>query len=167
MESLLIAGLGLILLGVLLVVVEAFVPSGGVIGLVAVVAAGAGVVMLFRHDTVWGVIGLLTTIVLGPMLFYWCVKMLPHTPLGRAVIGDTGEEIAARRADEDSRWREARNALVDQEGEAVTDLVPVGIVSIGGERHDAVAVGGLVDRGQRVRVVRVDGLQIEVRAAGA
>ena len=50
METLLLAGIGLILLGALLIVVEAFVPSGGVIGLAAAACAVAGVVVLFRHD---------------------------------------------------------------------------------------------------------------------
>lgn len=163
METLLVAGIGLILLGVLLVVIEAFLPSGGIIGLMAAVSAIAGVVLLFRHDGMWGVTGLLVVIVLGPMLFYWCVKMLPYTPIGREIVGDTGEDIVAKRAEETSRWRETRNKLVDREGEAVTDLHPVGVVVIDGERHDAVAHGGLIDRGSGVRVVGVDGLQIQVR----
>jgi len=164
METMLVLGIGLILLGVLLVVIEAFVPSGGIIGLMAAVSAIAGVVMLFRHDTMWGVTGLLIVIVLGPMLFYWSVKMLPYTPIGKAIVGDSGEDIALKRADEVSRWRESRGKLIDQEGEALTDLVPVGVVSIDGQRHDAVAAGGLIDRGTRVRVVQADGLQITVRA---
>jgi len=163
METMLVLGLGLILLGVLLVVIEAFVPSGGIIGLMAAVSAIAGVVMLFRHDTMWGVTGLLLVIVLGPMLFIWSIKLLPHTPLGKSIVGDTGEEIAAKRDLEASRWRETRNSLVDREGEALTDLIPVGVVRIDGQRHDAVAHGEMIDRGTRVRVVGVDGLQIRVR----
>jgi len=165
MESLLLAGLGLILLGALLLVVEAFVPSGGVIGLAAGACAIVGIVLLFKHDTKWGTIGLLTTIVLGPMIFFWALRILPNTPIGKKMFGDSGEDIAARRDQESSHWREQRHALIDQTGTALTDLHPIGIVLINNDRHDAIAKGQIIDKGTPIRVVSIDGLQIEVRSA--
>ncbi|MDF1869851.1 MAG: NfeD family protein [Phycisphaerales bacterium] len=165
MDSLLMAGIGLILLGALLLVVEAFIPSGGVIGLVATAVAIVGIVLLFKHDTTWGAIGLLTTLILGPMLFFWVLKLLPNTPFGKHMFGDSGEEIAAKRDSQSSRWREERNALLDQTGKAVTDLHPVGIVLINNTRHDAIAKGQGIDKDSNIRVVSVDGMQIEVRQA--
>ena len=165
MESLLMAGIGLILLGALLLVVEAFVPSGGVIGLVAFACSVVGIVLLFKHDSTWGVIGLLTTIILGPMLFFWALKLLPSTPVGKKMFGDSSEEIAARRDHQSSHWREQRHALIDQTGTALTDLHPIGIVKINGDRHDAIAQGQIIDMNTPIRVVSVDGIQIEVRPA--
>lgn len=164
METLLMAGIGLILLGALLLVAEAFVPSGGILGLIAAASAIAGIVMLFRYDTTWGMIGVLTTIILGPMLFFWSLKILPHTPLGKHMFGDSDEDIAARRDQESSHWREKRNALMDQTGTALTDLHPVGIVKINDERHDAIAKGQIIHKDSQIRVVSIDGMQIEVRA---
>ncbi len=165
MDSLLMAGIGLILLGALLLVIEAFVPSGGIIALAASACAIVGIVLLFRHDTTWGAIGLLSTIVLGPMIFFWALKLLPNTPLGKKMFGDSGEDIAAQRDQQTSHWREQRNALIDQTGTALTDLHPVGIVQINGDRHDAIAKGQIIDKNTPIRVVSVDGLQIEVRQA--
>ena len=164
MDPLLMAGIGLILLGALLMVVEAFVPSGGIIGIIAAICAVAGIILLFKHDTTWGAIGILTTLILGPMLFFWTLKILPSPPLGKKMFGDSDEEIAARREHQNSRWREERNALIDQTGTALTDLHPVGIVQINNERHDAIAQGKIIDKDTRIRVVSVDGMQIEVRA---
>ena len=163
MESLLMAGIGLILLGGLLLIIEAFVPSGGVIGLAAGGCAIVGIVLLFKHDTTWGLIGLLTTVVLGPMIFFWALKMLPNTPLGKNMFGESAEEIAAKNDRANSHWREERNALVDQTGTALTDLHPIGIVLINGQRHDALAKGQIIDKDTPIRVVSIDGLQIEVR----
>ncbi len=163
METLLMAGIGLIVLGALLLVIEAFVPSGGIIGLAAGACAIAGIVLLFRHDTTWGVIGLLTTLILGPMLFFWSLKILPNTPIGKHMFGDSAEDIAQRNNESASKWREQRNALIDQTGTAVTDLHPVGIVKINNERHDAIAKGQIIDKDTPIRVVSVDGMQIEVR----
>lgn len=163
MESLLLIGIGLLLLGLLLMVLEAFVPSGGILGIGAGVSAVAGIVFLFRHDPVWGASGLLVTAVLGPMAFVTAIKTLPSTPLGRTMVGRSGEEIAEEKQAAQMELREKRNRLLDQEGTALTPMRPSGVVEVNGERHDAIARGGLVERGQRVRVVKVDGMTIEVR----
>ncbi|MFK7760384.1 MAG: NfeD family protein [Phycisphaerales bacterium] len=164
MDTLLMAGIGLILLAALLMVIEAFVPSGGIIGVAAGVVAIAGVVLLFRYDPTWGVIGLLVSVILGPMIFFWSLKMLPNTPMGKVMFGDSDEDIAAKRDHDNSHWREERNALMEQTGTALTDLHPVGIVQINDKRHDAIAKGPIIDKGTPIRVVSVTGMQIEVRA---
>lgn len=164
METLLLAGIGLLALSLLLVVLEAFVPSGGVIGVVAAACAVTGVVALFRFSAIWGVSGLLTMLVLGPMSFVYAFRQLPNTPLGRKIVGPTAEEIAEQVRKEDSDHRESRLALMDARGTALTDLRPIGVVEIDGQRYDAAAEGGLIDRGSAVRVTGVDGLQIRVRA---
>lgn len=165
METVLVLGLGLLALSLVLIMVEALVPSGGLIGLTSLVCAVAGVVALFRHSTMWGASGVLVLVVLGPMCFLWAVRMLPHTPLGRKLIGPDPDEIAREVQTGGQAERAARLALIDATGRAVTDLRPIGLVEINGQRHDAVAEGALIDRGTPVRVTGVDGLQIRVRAA--
>ena len=166
MESMLLIGIGLLALGLLLLVLEAFVPSGGILGISAAISAVAGIVFLFRHDPMWGATGLLVTAVLGPMAFFSALKMLPNTPIGRTMVGPSGEEIAEERMARTRGMREAREKLIDQEGTALTAMRPSGVVEINGERHDAIARGGLVEKGEPVRVVKVDGLSIEVRPLG-
>lgn len=163
MESMLLIGLGLLGLALLLLVLEAFVPSGGVLGIASGISAVVGIVYLFKHDTVWGASGLLVTVVLGPMAFVSAIKMLPSTPLGRTMVGRSGEEIAEEKQAVMMAQREKRLKLMDKEGRALTAMRPSGVVEVEGERHDAIARGGLVEKGQRVRVVKVDGLTIEVR----
>jgi membrane-bound ClpP family serine protease len=114
----------------------------------------------------WGATGLLVTAVLGPMAFFSALKMLPNTPIGRTMVGPSGEEIAEERMARTRGMREAREKLIDQEGTALTAMRPSGVVEINGERHDAIARGGLVEKGEPVRVVKVDGLSIEVRPLG-
>ena len=164
METLLIAGLGLLALSILLIVLEAFVPSGGIIGAAAAICAVAGVVALFRVSSTWGLAGLLTVLLLGPMAFLWGLKLLPVTPMGRKLLGPSAGEIARASLEREKTEREARLALIDAEGAAVTDLRPIGVVEIDGVRHDARAEAGLIDRGTAVRVTGVDGMQIRVRA---
>ncbi|MEL7472700.1 MAG: NfeD family protein [Planctomycetota bacterium] len=157
-------GLGLLGLGVVLIAVELFIPSGGLIAVGAAIAAIAGVVMLFRHDSTWGLIGMLGVVVLGPMAGAFALRVYPNTPLGRKMIyGDTGEDIALEQAERMDRERDAALALLDAEGEALTDLRPVGTVLIEGERVEALAEGDLIELGARVRVTRVEHGQVKVR----
>lgn len=166
MESLLLIGIGLLGLGLLLLVLEAFVPSGGVLGVCAAISAIAGIVFLFRHDPMWGATGLLLAAVLGPAAFFSALKMLPNTAIGRTMVGPSGEEIAEERMQRTSKMRESRAKLQGREGTALTAMRPSGVIEVDGERHDAIARGGLVEKGSRVRVVGVNGLTIEVRPAG-
>ena len=80
------------------------------------------------------------------------------------MFGDSGEDIAARRDEQSSHWREQRHALINQTGTALTDLHPIGIVLINNDRHDAIAKGQIIDKDTPIRVVAIDGLQSEVRA---
>ncbi len=132
MESLLVWGLGLLALALVLLVAEFFVPSAGALGLTAAVIAIAGVVCLFRYDTLWGVIGSLIVIVFGPLAVYFGLKLWPHTPLGRRVIGAPSEEEAAAARQRESDEKKKQAALVGKEGRVLTDLRPVGTVEIDG-----------------------------------
>ena len=164
MDSLLILGIGLLGLSLLLIVLEAFVPSGGILGLGSLISAIAGIVYLFKYETMWGSIGFLGAAILGPMVFVFSIKMLPSTPLGRMMLGRSGEEIAQERYESGVEQRSEREHLLGLEGVAATDMRPSGVVEIEGVRHDAIAMGGIVDRGTAVRVSKVGGLTIEVRA---
>jgi membrane-bound serine protease (ClpP class) len=163
METMLLIGIGLIAMGVLLLVLEAFVPSAGILSFLAVGCTITGIVFLFRYDTMWGWIGLLSSLVLGPAAFAGALNILPNTPLGRTMFGPSGEEIAEQDQASKTAIRQAREALSGKVGMALTDMRPSGVIEIEGKRHDAIATGGVVDRGSAVRVVRVSGLTIEVR----
>ncbi len=166
MDSLLILGIGLLCLGVLLIVLEAFVPSGGLLGISALISAVAGIVFLFRYEPIWGAIGLLMTVILGPMAFMSALKLLPSTNLGRTMVGQSGDEIARAREESTRARRDEREQLVGLEGIAKTDMRPSGVIVIDGKQHDAVAAGAVIDRDQRVEVVAVDGFTVTVRPIG-
>ncbi|MEM9374376.1 MAG: NfeD family protein [Planctomycetota bacterium] len=164
MEMMLLAGIGMLGVSLLLIVIEAFVPSGGIIGIVAAVCAIVGIVILWRVSTIWGVSGLLVSAVLGPMCFAYALKVMPDTAFGRQMLGPGADEIAEIGREERQAERERRLALLDLEGIALTDMRPVGMIEIDGEQHEASAEGGLIDRGSAVRVTDVSGLEIRVRA---
>lgn len=163
-EEFLFWGLGLVAAALMLIVVEVFVPSGGLISLAATGCAIAGVYCLFRYSPSWGLIGLLLLLVLGPAVFSFAIKIWPSTPIGRKMLGERpAEQVEAERL-QAQRERDRYLALIGQEGTVITDLRPVGMVQIAGKRYDALSEVGVVRAGSRIRVVSADPSQIKVRA---
>ena len=134
-ESLLLWGIVLVCVSLVLLAAEAFIPSGGLISLVAAAVAISGVVCLFKFDWKWGLVGGGTVAVMGPLVFMFALQLMPSTRMGRTLMfGEAGEER------------------------------PVGTVRLGGQRVDALAEFSYIRAGSTVRVVSVDGTTIKVRA---
>ncbi|HYF15901.1 MAG TPA: NfeD family protein [Phycisphaerales bacterium] len=163
MDPLLAWGIGLLVVSCILLIAEAFLPSAGVLGVSAGVAAVAGVICLFRYDAAWGLAGLGSVVVLGPTAIAFLVKVWPHTPIGRRIIGAPTEEEVERQRAEELAARGARAALVGKTGKAVTDLRPVGVAVIDGARHEVLSETTFVPEGASVRVTYADLAQIKVR----
>ncbi len=164
-DPMLIWGLALLGAAVLLVFIEVLVPSGGIIGVVATGVAIAGVVCLYRFSTTWGIAGTLVLLVGGPSLFFFALSLLPSTPIGRAMMGGGDEERQAQRELKELEERQYLASLVGAEGEALTDLRPVGSVRIDGQRHEATSDTSYIRSGERVRVTGIDMMTLKVRPA--
>jgi membrane-bound serine protease (ClpP class) len=167
MEPMLLWGFGLFAIAALLLALEIFIPSGGVLGGLSLIVAIAGVVAFWRVSTTWGLASLLSVLVLAPAAVAFAFKVWPHTPIGRQMIlGDPveAEQEAVARAERDRAERERRDALLNQEGVAITDLRPGGTVRIGKDRYDALAEGRTIESGEKVRIVGFETGQVKVRA---
>lgn len=149
------ATLSLILLacGILVVVVEMFVPSAGILGIVAGTFLLAGVVVAFFKSLFFGLSVLTCTFLSMPFLFWLLVKVWPMTPLGKAILmNDTLEVVPESTTD----------TLVGQVGEAKTKMLPSGTVMIDGRSYDAVSEGFAVSPGDVVKVISARGNRVYV-----
>jgi membrane-bound ClpP family serine protease len=157
----------------LLLILELFVPSGGLIGMLAGVAGIGSVVAFFRYDTTWGVVAALSYLVLGPIIAIFGFRVWLHSPLAKGMIlGGTEEapdaesEGGPTRAAEYARQERLAQLrhLIGAQGVAVTSLRPVGTVKINGQRLDALAESGVIDAGMPIVVTDIYDNQIKVRA---
>lgn len=164
-DALLIWGLALIGIAAVLLLVEVFVPSGGLIAAIAGVSALAGVIMLWNYSTMWGIIGLLAVLILGPTAIYWGLKTMPYTPVGRALLGGRPEDEVEAKADAERDHMLRRKALVGMTGVALSDMHPVGDVKVDGETFEALAEHAWIDTGAVIEVTHADGMEIKVRGA--
>jgi membrane-bound serine protease (ClpP class) len=148
--------------GILLVVIELFIPSMGILGLSAATCFVASVVLGFLEGTGWG-IGLLAGVaVLVPVLLALGFKIFPHTPIGRLLILSGPDRTDIEPGSDVSS--EPLHALVGRTGRTVSTLRPAGVVEIEGRRVDVVTEGEWVDPGREVVVTEVEGNRAVVRA---
>jgi membrane-bound ClpP family serine protease len=165
-EDKLFWGLGLVAAALLLVIIEVFIPSAGIISLTAAVCAIAGVYCLFQVSVWWGITGVAALAILGPAVLSFALKIWPSTPMGRKMLGEMSPEQAESERLAAQRERDRFLALIGQEGTVLTDLRPVGMVQVAGKRYDALSETGLIRAGGKIRVISADPQQIKVRAIG-
>jgi membrane-bound serine protease (ClpP class) len=142
--------------GLLMIGAEIFVP-GGILGAMGVASLTASVViafMAFEASTAF----FITIAIIGLMalsIYLW-VKLFPRTSIGKQMtLSADGHAFKS--------GPEGLDDLVGKEGEAKSDLRPAGFVVIDGRRLDVVTEGTLIAKGERVRVVSVDGNRVVVR----
>ncbi|MEX2672595.1 MAG: NfeD family protein [Phycisphaeraceae bacterium] len=153
----------LILLALLLLLAELFIPSGGLIAAFAAVSLVGGLVCLFLIDVTAGLTGVVMTLVVLPILAAGAIKVFPHTPAGRATMLSTSQRAGS--ITYDRNVSRSGSELVGLEGLAETDLRPVGSVRIDGKRIECFSEGGVILAGTRVKVTRIQGMEIKVRPA--
>jgi membrane-bound serine protease (ClpP class) len=143
-----------------LFVVEVFVPSGGVIGIVSAVCLVAGVVCMFGVDTTAGLITTIVALMAIPPAILGAMKVFPNTPIGQwLTLGNEDASPDPAAIDTGS----PPSLAVGDEGTAINDLRPVGHCRIRGQRIECIAVGPAIEPGQKVRVVSAEGFETRVR----
>ena len=148
----------LLVLGCGLLVLEVFIPSGGLFGFLATAAVVGSMVMAFRRDTTTGLSFMAIALFAVPLVIGVAFKYWPKTPMGRAFLGDLPTE-------EETRLDDPRRALVGRVGVAQSLMLPSGAVLIDGHIVDAVSQGVAIDPGQTVVVVEVRANRVVVRPA--
>jgi membrane-bound serine protease (ClpP class) len=148
----------LIVVGILLLVSETFVP-GGILGTIGFILVAVGIVMTYHeHGSTTGNIVLVATLVGTILLVIIGLKIFPKTRLGKMVILKTA---VSKGKGYDSSV-ETLSGLAGKSGVVITDLRPAGIAKIDDKRVDVVSEGGYIDSGTNIKVIRIDGNKVLV-----
>lgn len=154
----------LIMIGLVLVLLEAFViPGFGIAGILGIAAIIGGVVlsMLGKFPTpadisraVWITIGALLLATMGAFAL---LKLFEKRPFWAKISLAAAEKKGAGFV---SSAQEP--ALVGQVGTAFTDLHPTGTGVFSGRRRDVITSGEYIDAGQKIKIVRDEGYRLIV-----
>lgn len=164
---------GFVLVGVaiILLFMELFVPSGGILSLCSGVAVIGSIVAFFVHSPGSGLIAVICYIVLGPLLLWFGFRWWAGSSLGhRMILGaaedpiDRSQEEAYAQSSESQRQRaHYLDKFVGQRGQTETRLCPVGSIRVDGERYEALAEVGVIEAGVSIIITEVYDNQLKVR----
>ena len=148
----------LMILGCGLVVMEVFIPSGGVLSFISAIVILASLVAAFNRNTTTGLTFILITLLAVPTVVALAFKYWPHTPMGKAFLGELP-------APGELTPKDSRRELVGRVGIAKSTMLPSGSVLIDGRYIDAVSHGAAIEIGEPVVVIEVRGNRVVVRSA--
>lgn len=164
MEYWLIWSLVLFAVGLVIVVVEVIVPSGGILGIAAFGALVGSLYCAYQLNA-WAAAALAAIeLVCVPIVVVLAFKILPKTSLGRQLILSPPTPPRATGSPAAAAGGDGYSALVGVEGKAATMLRPSGTAEIGGRRVSVVTRGEMISLGSAVRVIEVEGNRVVVEA---
>ncbi len=147
-------------MGLLLLLVEVFIPSGGMIGLGAIACLVLCLWYAFAQSLALGTMFMLIDLVALPLTASLAFSLWSRTPIGRRFFlkPPAPEEIAVSHTDHHL------DQTIGQVGRTLTPLRPCGHVEMDGRRLDALAEDGFIPADAAVRVLRTRSGQLVVRA---
>ncbi|MFW6137863.1 MAG: NfeD family protein [Spirochaetota bacterium] len=149
-------------LGLAALFLELFIPALGIIGAAGVVGMIIGTVMAYRqYGSTLGTVFLAGVLVGTPALIIIGLKVFPRTFAGKLLILKESQD---RQAGYTSYDTGKYKTLEGKQGAAVTALRPSGMVMIDGRKYSVVTSGELIEKDTPVKVIKVEGSRIVVRA---
>lgn len=142
----------------LTLVAEVFVPSGGLLSVLALLFLAGGLFIFFHYSPVAGWIGVLLAVVVVPTALFTAYKLLPNLKFGKNVVLEPAEREYGDGVPDNKSLRD----LVGKPGVCLTPLRPVGTCEINGQRVQCVAESGLIEKDREISVISVEGLRVVV-----
>ena len=144
------------LIGVLVIIAEIILPSGGILSLLATGIFGYSLYLVFaKISASAGLVFIMADLILIPVLVYFGIKFLAKSPV----------TLRTRLAKEDGVTSQSpeQEAFLGSKGRALSDLRPSGVALIDEERVDVVTRGEYIEKHSDIVVITVSGNQIVVK----
>lgn len=149
----------LFILGILLLIGEAFAPGFGILGISGLISIIASIVLVspsFEAALISLTVALIGTIILVPISFkFLAVRGVWQKLILGSKLGTEEGYVAAKKELAD---------YINKEGVAINTLRPAGTVELeDGTRLDVVSSGDYIPKDSKVRIVKVEGNRIVVQ----
>jgi membrane-bound serine protease (ClpP class) len=147
----------------IILVLEIFVPSFGLLSLVAIGALAGGVAIFFNSSTAVGWLGVGIAVVVIPIVWVVTYRMFPNTRFGKSVILGKVERDKGDAVPDTNELK----SLMGEVGVVLSPLRPVGMCDFEGHRVECVAETGYIEKDSKVQVINVEATQLTVRLTEA
>ena len=151
----------LLLVGLVFLVLEFFIPSGGALAVLCSLSLLAAIIVGFMAGPLTGAGILVTEAVVVPAALFAAIKWWPETPIGRLILiprPKSPDDVLP----ETENYRGLKD-LVGKRGTARGAMLPSGLVVIDGKTYDAVSEGVAIEANQTVLVVAISTQRLVVR----
>lgn len=152
----------LIVLGLLLLVAEVFIPSGGLLFVLSTAALLVGVTMTFVYspDATVGLLTLFGLCLVIPLLLSAMIHLWPRTPMGkRFFLSGPEDDATVATMPVNVELEQLRGRF----GRTVSALRPSGVTDFDGRLVDTMSEGLMIEPGQYVRCIDVKAGKVIVR----
>jgi len=148
--SAILIAVGLVVAALVLIFLEGFVPSGGLLSVAAIACAVGAVAVAFSVGPTTGVAFLVAAVLLMPVALYYALRLLRRTSMVTEPSpgGGDGTPVFAP----------------GTSGVTASILRPSGVAMIDGRKRSVVTQGEIIEKDVKIEVVRCEGNRVVVRS---
>lgn len=144
------------LIGVLVIIAEIILPSGGILSILATGLFGYSLYLVFTNVSASAGMGfIIADLILIPILIYFGIRFLAKSPVTLRKELSKEDGVTSQSPEE--------NDYIGSQGLAITDLRPSGVATIDEKRLDVVTRGEYLEKQTEIIVIAVRGNQIVVK----
>lgn len=144
------------LLGVLVIIAEIIIPSGGILAILATGLFGYSLYVVFADiSPAAGMAFIFADIIIIPFLVYFGIKFLAKSPVTLRMKLSRKNGVTSQ--------SEEMSTYLGCQGQALTDLRPAGMAMINEDRVDVVTRGEYIEKQTDILVIAVRGNQVIVK----
>ncbi len=144
------------LIGIIVIIAEIILPSGGILSILAAGLFGYSLYIVFTHiSSSAGMAFIMADLIIIPVLVYFGIKFLAKSPVTLRTKLSKEDGVTSQSLDQ--------NSYLGSHGHAITDLRPSGVAIINEERLDVVTRGEYLEKQTDIIVIAVRGNQIIVK----
>jgi membrane-bound serine protease (ClpP class) len=144
------------IIGIVMVLIDFYLPSMGILSLIAFGLFALSVVTAFLTvSTQSGLVFLIFDLIMIPIIIYISIRILASSKATLKTTLSSKDGSVSQPED----W----SHVLGSNGEAITNLRPAGTAWINGKRYDVVSRGEFIDKGSKIEVVLVDGNRVVVK----
>ncbi len=143
-------------IGILVIIAEIILPSGGILSILATGLFGYSLYLVFTQlSSSAGMAFIIADMILIPVLIYLGIKFMAKSPVTLRTKLSREDGVTAQSPDQDD--------YLGSVGLAISDLRPSGVATIADERLDVVTQGEYIEKQTEIIVIEVSGNQIIVK----
>ena len=149
--------IAIFIVGVIFIIIEILTPTVGLLAGIGVVAIFYSLILAMGGD-INAIYMMVISLVIAIIIFAIIIKKLPSSKLWKKIIltNTSSTEQGYVSSVDYSQY-------LNKEGIVLTELRPSGSVEIDGAPVDVVSEGKFISKGEKVRVVKIEGMRIIVR----